>query len=105
MSGYSYRIDVKGDTPAAPGGTLGDTYVELRDASGNSIGASDIGVTIGDFSDDNIAAAADSGAGNNSKLEIDVKRTGTYYIEVSGHINTGTYTVQATILHGGNRTP
>ena len=104
---YSYRIEVKGDEPAAPGGTLSDPQVELMDSSGNRIGvpSNNIAVNVGDSSDENRIADDDSGEGENATLEIWTRYTGTYYIKVSGFGGgVGTYTVQATVLHRGGFT-
>ena len=104
---YSYRIEVKGDEDAAFGGNLSDPWVELRDSRGNPIGVSSnkVSVNVGDSSDSTRIADDDSGEGANATLEIWARQTGTYYIKVSGYINvTGTYTVQATVLHRGGFT-
>ena len=104
---YSYRIEVKGDEDAAFGGTLSDPWVELMDSSGNSIGvpSNKVSVNGSDSSDSTRIADDNSGEGANATLEIWARQTGTYYIKVSGFSGvTGTYTVQATVLHRGGFT-
>ena len=92
VSGYSYRIDVKGDEASALGGTLSDPQVELRDSNGNALSESSSEIIL--VSGDN------SGEGSNALLRVKINSTARYYIAVTETSNnaTGTYTVQATII-------
>ena len=101
VSGYSYRIDVKGDEASALGGTLSDPHVELRDSNGNALSesSSEILLVSGDDTDSSKVADDDSGEGSNALLRVKINSTARYYIAVTGASNaTGTYTVQATII-------
>ena len=101
VSGYSYRIDVKGDVDAALGGTLTDPHVELRDSNGNALSesSSEILLVSGDDTDSQVADD-ESGEGSNALLRVKINSTARYYIAVTETSNnaTGTYTVQATII-------
>ena len=102
VSGYSYRIEVKGDVDAALGGTLTDPHVELRDSNGNALSesSSEILLAGGDDTDSSQVADDDSGEGFNPLLRVKINSTARYFIAVTGAYNfpTGTYTVQATII-------
>ena len=99
---YSYRIDVKGDNSSEPGGTLRDPEVILQDADVNDIFVGDKKV-VPDFEVPQGLNPRihnfDSGAGQNARLGINVFETGTYHLMVSDEgADTGTYTVQVTLL-------
>ena len=99
---YSYRIDVKGSESSEMGGTLADPNVELRNPTGaqaNS-GPDRVGNITSDNSSGNQVSDNRSGAGNNARLQFDVRRSGNYYIAVreNGNNATGTYTVQAIVV-------
>ena len=100
--GYSYRIDVKGSEPSEQGGTLVDPRLDLKNrlgADANS-GYTRIRTIISDNSTGTGISDDDSGAGNNARLQFEVRLSGNYYIEVSDNGNnaTGTYTVQAIVV-------
>ena len=100
--GYSYRIDVKGSEPSEQGGTLVDPRLDLKNrlgADANS-GYNRIRTIISDNSTGTRISDDDSGAGNNARLQFEVRLSGNYYIEVSenGNNATGTYTVQAIVV-------
>ena len=111
VSGYSYRIDLKGDNAEEPGGTLSNPFVGLRDRNATDIAEASekVNVTKGDNSNAARIRDARSGSGRNARLELDILRTGTYYIQSDAFPNTfgGTYTVQLTILgkHGHTLPP
>ena len=101
VSGYSYRIDVKGDEASALGGTLSNPHVELRDSNGNALSesSSEILLVSGDDTDSSQVADDNKGEGSNALLRVKINSTARYYIAVTGASNaTGTYTVQATII-------
>src|SRR5262249_2042474 len=78
-AGTLYRIDELGSPTG--NGTLGDTFMSLRDLNGNVI-----------VSDD------DSGVGFNSRLWFTATYTGAYFIDAGAFSsNVGTYTVAAHI--------
>ena len=110
VSGYSYRIDMKGDNSAEPGGTLFSPALWLEDRNGNQIpDDSEIATaTLADSAVGNRLADDNSGSGNNARIEVDVKETQTYHIQADNGSHTrGTYTVQLTILgqHGHTLPP
>ena len=77
-SGVTYQIDAEG-LPTSMG-TLGDSYIELRDASGAIIAENDIG-----------------GTGYNARLTWTASDTLTVYVAIrSGEGGTGTYTLTVT---------
>ena len=102
VSGYSYRIDVKGDEASALGGTLSDPHVELRDSNGNALSESSSKILLvsGDDTDSSQVADDNKGEGSNALLRVKINSTARYYIAATEASNnaTGTYTVQATII-------
>ena len=68
-------------------GTLADPFLFLYNADGSAVGAND-----------------DDGEGRNSSLEFTADRSGTHYISAEAYSNTmtGSYTLSATSLGGGN---
>ena len=79
IAGRSYVIEMKGSTTG--NGTLGDPFLYLYDGMSNFITNDD-----------------DGGTGLNSRIEINITETGTYYIE-AGEVDdadTGTYTITVT---------
>ena len=99
VSGYSYRIEVKGDVDAALGGTLTDPHVELRDSNGNALSesSSEILLAGGDNTDSSQVADDDSGEGFNPLLRVKINSTARYFIAV-----TGTYNNPHRHLHGAS---
>lgn len=83
QAGYIYQVDIEGDSSDA--GTLADTLL------GGIYNAS--GILLPQSGND------DGGEGLNSRLEIQVASTGTYYIAAGAYgANTGTYKVSVTQL-------
>ena len=108
VSGYSYRIDMKGNNSAEPGGTLFNPAVWLKDRNGNDIHDTS-GIATPTLCDSCIGqprlADDNSGSGRNARIEVDVKETQTFHIKAGNGSNTpGTYTVQLTILGKHGRT-
>ena len=106
VSGYSYRIDMKGNNNKEPGGTHGDPFLIVRDVNLRNIhpDSEKLTQTFG-TGPHLVTSNSDSGEGQNSRIEMDVKETGTYYlIAAQQGTSDGTYTVQLTILGKHGRT-
>jgi Ca2+-binding RTX toxin-like protein len=83
-AGTAYRFDLRG-APTGDG-TLADTFLRLRDASGNSITFND-----------------DSGGSLNSSITYTATTTGTHYLSVGSYYptDTGTYRLYASTVTSG----
>ncbi len=98
-AGKSYRIDVRGDCTADPGGTLSNPELELLriDWSRNFAGIA-THLNAVDAQPASQFRDSDSGECGNASLEIEVLTDGVQYISATGSTSsdTGTYTVEVT---------
>ena len=98
-AGKSYRIDVRGDCTADPGGTLSNPELELLriDWSRNFAGIA-THLNAVDAQAASQFRDSDSGECGNASLEIEVLTDGVQYISATGSTSsdTGTYTVEVT---------
>ena len=110
VSGYSYRIDMKGGNNSEPGGTLESSFLKIKDRNGRDIGQGSeiVTPTLADRAHPSEIGDLNSGSGHNARLELDIKETQTYHVH-AGRVPPaiGTYTVQLTILgkHGHTLPP
>jgi len=86
--GVSYQIEIRG-LPSS-NGTLPDSFLRLRDSSGNLIASDD-----------------DSGTGTDSLLTFTPSSSATYFIDVQSYGNSysGTYAIYITTLGSGTQPP
>ena len=104
VAGKSYRIDLKGSENTDFGGTLSNPYLTLEYATDESpfiTNTDDIEPLNVEINSSFGIVDDNSGAGNNSRLDIKVNTTGTYKIVAGAFIATsnGTYTVVVNELH------